>query len=138
MVIRKVLLHGFLHGGDSLEVVEVSLGVLHGIVGHEVGCLFHLLGIAVEDVGRGLVTIDFLCHIDVMGLLPDEEGSYVGGGFTCPRVGHLHPSDAFEALTLGNVLCFGIGDVIVPLQEVGQVLGTVPEGEMDGVPPCHL
>ena len=138
VVVGEIFGHGFLHGGDSLEVVEMGLGVEHSIVGHEGSCLFDLLGIAVEDVGCGLVTIDFLGHIDIMWLLPNEEGADIGRCFTCPGVGHLHPSDAFESLTFGYLASFGIGGLIVPFKDVGKILLAVPQGEMDGMPPGHL
>ena len=73
-----------------------------------------------------------------MWLLPDEEGTCVGGRFACPRVGHLHPANALESLTLGNLLRYGISHLVIPVEHGGYHLRTVPQSKVNHVPPCHF
>ena len=73
-----------------------------------------------------------------MWLLPDEERAGIRRSLACPGVGHLHPADALEALSLGYLLGLGVGDGVVPVEDGGDGLRTVPQGEVHQVPPGHF
>ena len=141
VVAGEVFRHGFLHGGGTFEVVgfcgpRVRLFIYK--VCHPLGCCFHQFCVLMPCGLCGLVAVDFFCHIYIMWLLPNEERACVGGGFACPRVGHLHPADAFVALPLGDLSGYGGSCLPVPVEHGGKHFGATPKGEVYGVPPRHF
>ena len=138
MIEREVLRHAFLHGGGSFQIEFFCFGVIADEVGHKLGSLFYLPGIFSQRFFRGIGAIHFLGHIDVVGLLPDEERARVRRCFASPGIGHLHPANALEALSLGNLAGFGVGHGVVPLEHLLYGLRAIPKSEVDHVPPGHL
>ena len=107
-------------------------------VSHEGGGLLYLQTIALERFTGGLGAVHLFSKVDVVGLLPDEERASVRRGLARPGISHLHPAESLEALTTRYLLGYGISHTVIPSEHLLDELRTVPEGEVDGVPPRHL
>ena len=140
MVVREILRHRLLHGGLSKQFdgLVLPLATAAGKVCHEKGSLFHLFAVGLQGFLCGFLAIHLFCQIDIVWLLPCEEGTSVGGGFTSLWIGHLHPAGTFKSLSFGNLLGNGESHVVVPAEHGLQHLMAVPQGKVGGVPPCHF
>ena len=118
MVIAEVLRHGLLHGGNSLEMEKPRLFVIADEVGHERRSSLYLFSVCLECFGRGIGTIHLFSEIDVVGVLPDEEGANIRRSLASPGIGHLHPADSLETLTLGYLTGDGVGCLVIPFEHL--------------------
>ena len=115
-------------GGGSLT------GGLAGKVEHELGGLFNQRT-ETPDV-RTRATQQF-GEIDEMRLLPNEVAACFRRGFLGAGVGHLHPTDALVALSLGNLAGHRLG-LEIPVERPLKQFGMSPKRELCLMPPNHL
>ena len=97
-----------LGGNASAQHITVVQGIVFGEIGHELGRLLHQSAIF-RDVAGAFKSgpPQQFCQINKVGLLPDEETAHARGSLNGAGVGHLHPAEAFETLSAGNLT--GIG-----------------------------
>lgn len=77
LVVGDVLGDALLHGGGASQLIAACGFIECDEVGHELGGGFYLLAVFLQRFGRGVGAIHLLGEVDVMGLLPDEEGARV-------------------------------------------------------------
>ena len=120
MVVADVLGHAFLHGGLPEEFACFSE------VCHEGGGLLYVISVFGEGLCGWIGTVHLLGEVDVMRLLPGEETARIGGRLTCPWVGHLHPADTLEPLSLSYLSCHRGSGVVIPVEHLCHDLRLVP------------
>ena len=72
-----------------------------------------------------------------MRLLPNQVAADIRRSLDRTRVGHLHPTDALEALPLSNLTSIRFS-LVVPGERPLQLIGMLPEGKPGLMPIDHL